>query len=177
MQKANNGAPNLFMSVIEMVIGILLLFNPVGFTSGIIIAAGAIMTLLGIASIIGYFKVQAEEAKKQHGLSKGLILTIIGVFCLFKSGWFIATFPILTIIYGVFTLITGVGKLQTSIDMCRTKQAYWFVALIGAILTLVAAVIIISNPFTSTVVMWNFIAITLIVEAVIDIVTFVFARQ
>ena len=61
--------------------------------------------------------------------------------------------------------------------MVRTKQKYWFVALISAILTLAFAVLIVANPFSSTAFLWSFIGVTLIVEAVMDIVTFIFAKK
>lgn len=101
----------------------------------------------------------------------------MGLFCALKSEWFIATFPLLTVIYGVVTLMTGLSKVQWAIDMLRQKQKYWFVALIGALLTLVFAVLILCNPFSSTAIPWTFIAISLIVEAVMDILAFVFGKR
>jgi len=51
------------------------------------------------------------------------------------------------------------------------------VALIGAVLTLVFALLILANPFASTAFLWTFIAISLIVEAVLDILAFTFGRK
>ena len=62
MKKTISGNSNLFMSVVEIVIGILLLINPVGFTSGIIVAFGIVMMLMGVGQIIKYFATEAEEA-------------------------------------------------------------------------------------------------------------------
>lgn len=177
MNKANSGASNLFMSIFEIVLGILLLINPVGFTSGIIITLGIVLTIMGIGQIIAYFFADAEEAAKSGKLTKGFLFTVLGLFCAFKSGWFIATFPVLTLLYGVLILVTGASKLQKAVDMARTKQKYWFVALIGALLTLIFAGLIILNPFASTAVLWTFIGVTLIVEAVMDVVTFIFAKK
>ena len=119
----------------------------------------------------------AEEAAEGGKLSKGILFTVLGGFCAFKSGWFIATFPVITILYGVLILVAGISKLQKAVDMARVKQNYWFVALIGALLTLVFAILILANPFASTAVLWSFIGITLIVEAVMDVVTFIFAKK
>jgi len=177
MKKIKLDTSNLLMSIIEIVIGILLLINPVGFTSGIIIALGIAMAVMGIGQIIGYFRTEAEEAAKSGKLTKGILFTVFGLFCTFRSGWFIATFPVITILYGALILAVGVSKLQKSIDMFRTKRDYWFVALIGAILTLLFAILIIANPFASTAILWTFIGVTLIVEAVMDIVTFIFEKK
>lgn len=177
MDKTIKAIPSLFMSIIELIIGILLLINPIGFTSGIIICAGVVLSIMGISSLIKYFRDEPEEAAKTHNFSKGTMILILGIFCMFKSEWFITTFPLLTIIYGIFTLITGITKLQGAIDMKRANNKYWYVALISAILTLICAIFIVANPFTTTAVLWTFIAVTLIIEAVMDILTFAFAKK
>jgi len=40
------------MSLVEVIIGILLLVNPIGFTSGIIIAFGIVLMVMGISLIM-----------------------------------------------------------------------------------------------------------------------------
>lgn len=177
MNKTVNAIPSLFMSIIELIIGILLLINPIGFTSGIIICAGVVLSIMGTSCLVKYFRDEPEEAALAHNFSKGTMLLLLGIFCIFKSEWFISTFPLLTVIYGIFTLITGVTKLQGSIDMKRTDNKYWYVALISAALTLICAIFILANPFSTTAVLWTFIAVTLIIEAVMDILTFAFAKK
>lgn len=177
MDRTTKATPSLFMSIIELIIGILLLINPIGFTSGIIICAGVVLSLMGISSLVKYFRDELEEAAKTHNFSKGAMLLLLGIFCMFQSEWFITTFPLLTVIYGIFTLITGITKMQGAIDMKRTHNKYWYVALISAILTLICAVFILANPFATTAVLWTFIAVTLIIEAVMDILTFAFAKK
>lgn len=176
-KKVNSGNSSLLMSIVEIVIGVLLLINPVGLTSVIIIALGVAMAVMGIVQIIGYFRTDAQEASKGNKLSKGILFLVLGLFCAFKSGWFIATFPVITILYGILIMVAGVCKLQQAVDMVRVKQKYWFVALISAMLTLLFAALIIFNPFASTTVLWTFTGITLIIEAVLDIITYILAKK
>lgn len=168
---------SLGMSIAELIIGILLLIDPLGFTSGIIIVFGIVMIIMGIVNIIRYFRTGAVEASQGTALTKGVILTVIGAFCTFRSDWFLTTFPVITILYGAVILVSGVFKLQQAVDMVRIRQKSWPVALIGALLTLIFALFIIFNPFTSTVVLWKFIGITLIIEAVMDILSFLSVRK
>lgn len=177
MKKMNRSTGNLLMCIVEVILGILLLIDPVGFTSSIIVVLGVLLTLLGIKSLVGYFRQDAQEASENNGLAKGLLFALSGLFCMFKSEWFIVTFPILTVLYGVLTLMTGISKVQWAIDMLRQKQQYWFIAIIGAVLTLVFAVLILCNPFSSTAILWTFIAVSLIVEAIVDILAFIFGRK
>ncbi len=177
MKKGNKGVATLLMSLVEVVIGILLLIDPAGFTSGILIAFGIVMMLVGIVDIIRYFATKAEEAAQKGLLASGILFAAIGGFCAFHSEWLVATFPVITVFYGILILVSGVGKLQMSVDMVRLKQKYWFIALIGALLTLLIAVLVICNPFSTTAILWTFLGISLIVEAVADIVAFIFSRK
>ncbi|MCM1104220.1 MAG: DUF308 domain-containing protein [Clostridium sp.] len=177
MEKMKRNVGNLLMCLAEIVFGILLLIDPVGFTAGIIATLGILLAVLGIVSIIGYFRASPEEAAQKGGLSIGLVALSAALVCIFKTGWFIAAFPLITVFYGVLILLSGIGKIQWAVDMLRLKQKYWFIALIGAVLSVLFAVLVLANPFTSTVLLWNFIAISLIVEAVVDILAFIFGMK
>jgi len=168
---------NVLACVAEIIIGVLLLIDPVGFTAGIMMALGIVLVIVGISSIVGYFRASPEEAAQSSGLMKGLLLLCAAFVCLFKSQWLIAAFPLITVFYGIIILITGISKLQWAVDLLRLKQKYWYVALIGALLSIIFAAVILMDPFTSTGVLWIFIAISLIVEAVMDILTFIFGGK
>ena len=161
----------IIFCISELVIGILLLINPVSFTSGIIVLLGVSMLATGILFGYKYFRMDAEEAKKGNMLTFAILLVMVGAFCILRSDWFIATFPILTVLYGVMMLISGVSKIQTMVDMLRLQNNKWFWAGINAAVSIVCAVIILWSPFTSTALLWIFAGVSLIVEAVLDIVT------
>lgn len=171
MNKLKNKKGELIVSLVELVIGILLLIKPVGFTSGIIVIIGLLLAAQGIRSIVKYFKMKPAEASKEQLLSKGLIGTMVGLFCVFRSQWFIATFPVLTMLYGVMILLLGMSKIQKMADMLRLKEKYWYLAGIAAALSIIFAIIILANPFASTAALWIFVAISVIAEAILDFCT------
>lgn len=166
----------IFFCLCEIIIGALLLVDPIGFTSGIIIALGAALLAAGVLCVIGYFRTSPVEAALRGDLAKGLFLLLCGGLCAFRSGWFIAAFPLLTVLYGVVILLAGLGKVQWAVDALRLKTGRWFLPAISAAVTILCGGVILSDPFASTVVMWMFIGISLIVEAVLDIVVLIFGR-
>ena len=168
---------SISLCLLEILVGILLLINPVGFTSGIIIACGIALLVSGLFFTIKYFRMDAKAAVQSQMLLKGLALLLIGGFCTLKSYWFIATFPLLTIVYGIATLVSGLGKIQWTFDLFRLKKKKWFLAGISAILSIICAMIILSNPFSTTAVLWMFTGISLIAEAVMDIVALIFSDK
>lgn len=175
--KSISKASNIILSLCEAIIGVLLLVNPVGFTSGIIIFLGIVLLILGIANVVQYFRTPPEVAAMKRSLTRGCLEILAGLFCILKSGWFINAFPLLTILYGVGILVTGITKVQWTIDRIRLKLKKWFWLAISAALTIVCAVIILCNPFGSTAVLWIFIAVMLIIEAIVDILAAIFTKE
>ncbi len=162
--------------ILQGIVGVLLLIDPVKFTSVIFIVLGALLTVMGVVNIVKYFRAPVNEAAKSHALTRGLLMALIGVFCMFRTGWLIATFPIIAVLYGVMMLVIGVSKVQSVMDAVRRKEN-WFWTLISAVITLICAAVVILNPFSSTVALWVFTGIALIVDAVFDLVALIFAKS
>ena len=166
MRAIQKNGGSILMCVLEILVGVLLLLDPTGFTSSIIIAAGAALILYGVISIVRYFRADAAEGALCQSLFKGLLLLLGGLFCVLRSRWFVDTFPLLTILYGIGLLISGVGKIQWMADMIRFGRKCWYLPAISAVLSLIFAAIILCSPTA----LWSFLGIVLIVEAVFDIV-------
>lgn len=178
MRMVKNKFLGVIICLFELLTGILLLVNPVEFTSIIIIRAGAIMAIVGIINIIKYFTSNKKIASNEQYLVKGLLLIAAGVFCVVKSDWFILTFPMITVIYGIMIGIMGIDNIQLSFDMIRAKEKNWVIALISAIMSIACSAIILSAPFSSTTILWTFTGITIIVEAIMDfLIVFVKKRE
>ena len=160
--------PNLILSAIELIVGILLMVNPVGFTTGIIKAVGCIMIIAGIIQLVQYFRCPPAESYLKKSLAVGILLLLIGVWCLVRTDWFVDLFPLLTTLYGVVILASGVFKLEDMVDMIRLHRKWTWNAITAAV-TLVIAVLILVNPFATTNAIWLFIGITLIVQAILDL--------
>ncbi len=177
MKNLKDNMGNLLMSLCELVIGILLLINPTGFTSSVIVVVGAVLLLRGILSVISYFRTNAEEAAREHALAGGIVLLAVGLFCVLRTDWFLVAFPMLTFLYGVIILLAGLTKIQWVVDSRRLKLILWMRALVSAALSLICGIVIITNPFTSTAVLWTFAAVSLIVEAILDFVSVLFGGK
>ena len=158
----------ILLCLFELLVGILLLINPTGFTSGIMIAVGISLIVGGIWQIVRYFQTDAFEAALGRKLTAGLATLILGLFCTFRSVWFVKTFSVLTLVYGLVILVTGLVKAQQTVDSIRLKNRGWGVNAVAAVLAIIGALVIICNPFETTTILWRFIGITLIVEAVAD---------
>lgn len=177
MKILKQNANGILLCLFELIIGILLMINPVTFTSGIVIACGIIIIILGLVNIIKYFCMDIQEAVMSQNLLKGLILLLAGALCVFNYKWFFATFSLLTVIYGAMILLAGLGKIQWTVNMIRLKREKWFLMGISAVISIICAIVIIANPFATITILWQFTGISLIVEAIFDVVSLILNRQ
>lgn len=159
----------LIACIIELVIGVLLLINPVGFTGAIVTVAGLALIVWGVLCAIRYFKASPVEASQHQELAKGFGAMLLGGICLFQFNWLVVATPLLSGAYGLAILAAGVFKTQRAVDLLRLKRQFWYIAAAGALAALVMGFIILLAPFTTSFV-WGFIAITLLVTGAIDIV-------
>ena len=176
MKKLSQNGGKAVLALCEIIVGILLFADPTGLTSTIIKVIGAVITLSGVVSVIHYFLDDPVSAHLEQGLVKGLCSLAVGLFCIFSTSWFIKTFEIAAVIYGIAILFTGIVRVQWTVDMLRMKTGRWYLAGIGAVISLVFGFLIVSNPFKSTDFLWKFAAVALIVDAVLDIVAMLFGR-
>lgn len=162
---------SILTCILEIVVGVLLLINPVGFTSIIIVGSGVLLSLAGLLSIIRYFMMKPELAAQKQLLFKGLISLMTGTVCITKYEWFLSAFPLLTVLYAIAMLILAAARLQKMADMRRMSLPCWYMPGIAAALAAVLATIILINPFGAVTAVWTFVAISLIAEAIVEIIT------
>ncbi len=170
MKAIKENIGSILLSLFEIAVGVLLLIEPIGFTSVIIIGIGIALLIMGIISTVRYFNLEPIPAAKSNLLLKGLLSFLIGYFCIVKYGWVVATFPVLTILYGLGILVLGLAKIQWTADLVRAKKDKWFLAALAALLSMILAVVILLNPFPTATAVWMFTGIALIIEGVFDIV-------
>lgn len=168
---------NIVGAIVQLVIGILILCKPDTFTKGIIIAVGFFLLLFAAKNLIEFFRIDAMDAYKQRNVSKGLLSLIAGLFCIFKAKWFLLTFPILTLLYGVAILIYGINKIEFAAVMKRLNNRVWLWVGINSLISIICALIIITDPFGTSKALWMFAGIYLIVQAILDIVVSVLVEK
>lgn len=167
----------LLGALAELLTGILLFIEPIRFTSGILLGVGVILLIFGAVCLLRYFRAEPMRAALERNLAKGLVMLLLGGFLAFQTERAISLFPLLTHLYGIAILIVGIVKLQQGVDLLRLRMRYWSLAGINAVLAILFAAVILSDPFASTIALWRVAAISLIVEAVLDIAVLFLSRS
>ena len=167
----------IILCIAELITGILLLLNPMKFTSTVIVGVGIVLTLLGAIEVVKYFRTNAVDASFGQMLAKGLVSILTGIFCIFQWEWFLAAFPVLTIVYGIAILLIGIGKIQFTVDMLRLKSSGWIWSAVNAVLSIIFAVVILRSLFASTAVLWTFTGAVLVGVGIFDLVVLILFKS
>lgn len=157
----------LFLALGEILVAVLLLINPGSFTTGIIIAAGALLCFLGIKELIAFFREDPKVAAGTDGFLMGAICLFGGIFCVFAAQWMAATQA--SMIYGAVVLLAGLWKLQKAVNMLRLQFEKWYITGGSAALALLAALLILLNVFDLKG-LGIFTAVVLMIDAALDLV-------
>ena len=177
MKKFNRNVNRIIAILCEVAVGIMLMIDPARFTVGIIVITGIVLMIAGIVNIVRYFTGDRIEAAAGQLLTRGILLAVGGALCAFNSGWFMLVFPMLTVLYGAALLVTGVMKIQLTVDMIRAGAQRWYLSGINALLSVVCGLVVVFNPFATSEVIGMFAGIALIVTAVFDLVTMIASRD
>ena len=162
LKNSNSG----IFSLLEIVLGILLVLMPGTVISYFLIIAGAILAISGTVSLVKYFVAKPNEAVK-GSLTGALVSLSIGVFLIVCNAHVKGLLDYITIVIGAVILYTGYQKLENAVEKIRKKQ-FFVVTLVSALITIVVAVLAIFNVINKDIIL-QFIGVALIVEAVIDL--------
>lgn len=166
----------LMLALGELVLGILLLVNPMGLASVVIILAGVLMIALGGYHLVRYIRLPREKAAETWNLATGTGLITVGITAIANQHWLVQMFGTLAAVYGIMTTVISFMKLQIAVDALRWKRPYWYLMAISFAVTAILAALLFIQPFAESTV-WIFAGIVLLVLAVLDGVYFILGRQ
>jgi uncharacterized membrane protein HdeD (DUF308 family) len=161
---------DIITALFLIVVGILLLINPVAFAMGLVKLAGVFLVVLGALRIVRYFRTDPETAARGQDFFIGLIAILGGLFCIFFTGWFLSAFTTLAVIYGLLQLLLGFSKVQRTVDFLRMELSLWYLPACSALIYLVFGFIIVLNPEMTLINVWVFTGVTMILEGIITAV-------
>lgn len=138
-------------------------------------ALAAVLCVVGIVLMVGYIRGEVLDGMMGYGLAKGLILLLIGIVLFVRSDVLTNVLPWL---WGVAMIAGGFGKFQMAFDLKRIGRERWWLLLIGSLVSFVLGTFSVTQPEFLAVVVTQFIGISLLVEAVLDMVALlVFKRE
>lgn len=157
-----------FIDLALLVLGILMIIFPEESGDIICIAIGAILGVWGLVRLITYFASGKIESFGSFALVQGAALIGFGILFVLNPDM-LTTF--LFAVLAIVLIVSGVMKLQYAVDFLRLKAKYWYISLLGAVISITLGAIVFFNPFTAAKWLMLFIGISLVVNALWDIIS------
>lgn len=154
-------------AVLFIVLGLVVLFWPGITTTIIVYLFGAIFAVSGIVSLVGYFRQGGPSYKSAAVLTNGVFSCALALI-VFLFPQAVASF--LSLILGVVLLLCGVISAVRSLELRSLGGAFWIVALVIGAMVAVGGVIIIANPFETTLMFIYVLGALMVLNGVGDLV-------
>lgn len=160
-------------SSIMIILGVIFIVAPHN-SLGVICRITGIMAIVwGVISLIGYFSGGMRPGSRSF--LSGAALLISGIYFTIRPD---VLSGVLTIVFGIIIMTDGFKKIQHAIDGAREKVKNWWILLVIAVVTILLALFILLNPFSSAKTFMVFSGISLLVNGVGDLIsTIAFGRK
>ena len=149
-------------SILYLLFGLLLFFNPGGVIVTISVIIGAISMIFGVFEIIMYTKTNSNTA-----LVTGAFTFVAGLILCLNTN-ILAT--IIPMIIGVALIMQGVKKLELAASFKEKNHSNWSYMFVAASLTIIVGIILFINPILGAVITTQIVGAFISAYAIIDII-------
>lgn len=167
---------SLMLAAGELVLGLLLLINPMGLTTFVIVALGIVGILLGAYHLYRYIRLPRVEAAKTWALATGAGFLAVGIAAVANQHWLVQLLGTLTTLYGALSLAAAFMKLQIGVDALRSNRPFWYLMAISFAVSAVLATLLFIQVFGEGTV-WIVTGIVLLLLAILDGAYFILGRK
>lgn len=157
----------IVQSVLFMALGLVLMLIPDITLVTIVYLVGAIFAVSGIVSIFAYMRKDSPSYKMSGALTTGIFLLVVAVV-MFAFPAAVAGF--FSMLLGAVLILCGIANMVRSVGLRDFGGYAWIAYTIVSIIVAIGGVIIIWNPFESTVVFVVVLGALLFVNGLINLV-------
>lgn len=140
---------NLIVLALAFVtIGIIFLIYPVEVQTTACYIIAALLIVVGVISLVNYLRKDISGIIYRYDLVVGLSAILGGILVIIKIQ---ELTELILVVLGFLVTISGILKLQNSVDMLRLGHGTWHVAFAMAIINIIFGIVLLINPFSSDV--------------------------
>jgi uncharacterized membrane protein HdeD (DUF308 family) len=161
----------LLQGILLIILSVYIFQNPVEVLAGISLWCGLLVLAAGLLGIIAWLAVDKTE-REGMSLLWSILTAAFGLLMLLKL---LATMKILTVIFGLWMLLTGLLLVQSGWSL-RSKNSFGWAMVIAGVLSAVAAVMMVFNIGTGAVGISTLLALQVLLTG-LALVLLSFARK
>ena len=156
----------ILLAVIFIALGIVLILWPGATMKTICYLLAAMLLALGVVSLINYLRKDISGIIYRYDLVVGLCAILGGILVIVKVDKLTDLIPA---VLGFLVAMSGIMKMQNSVDMLRLGHGTWHVAFAMAIVNIVAGIVLLMNPFEAAQILIMCLGIALVYSGITDL--------
>lgn len=164
---------NLINAVIMVVLGLVLVIWPHILGVMLCYLIGGALILMGAIQLIGFLRGERLGFYNKFNMIMGIVLVLLGIWICTQPRIVLSIVPV---VVGIIVLAHGLMDIQYTLDIKRTGNTKWWIALIAAVLTLLIGFMLVFNPFTAYEITMVLLGIAMLYDGGSDLVLLIFAR-
>ena len=156
----------ILLAVIFIALGIVLILCQVATMKTICYLLAAMLLAIGVVSLINYLRKDISGIIYRYDLVVGLCAILGGILVIVKVDKLTDLIPA---VLGFLVTMSGIMKMQNSVDMLRLGHGTWHVAFAMAIVNIVAGIVLLMNPFEAAQILIMCLGIALVYSGITDL--------
>lgn len=153
------------LAIAFVALGVILIIYPTEVMTTACYIIAALLIIVGVISLISYLRNDIRRIVYRYDLVVGLSTIIGGALVIVKIDELVTLIPV---VLGFLVTISGILKMQNSIDMLRLGNGVWHVAFALAIINIIFGIILLINPFAGTILV-TLMGVALIYSGITDL--------
>lgn len=164
---------NYFVNAVIMVIlGLVLVIWPDILGVMLCYLLGGALIVMGVIQLISFLRGERLGFYSKFSMLMGIVLVLLGIWICTQPHVVLSIIPV---VVGIIVLIHGLMDIQYTLDIRRTGNTKWWIALIVAILTLIVGLLLVFNPFTAYEISMILLGVSMLYDGGSDLVLLIFS--
>ncbi|MDE6219694.1 MAG: DUF308 domain-containing protein [Lachnospiraceae bacterium] len=165
---------NYFVNAIIMVVlGLVLVIWPHILGVMLCYLLGGALILMGVIQLVSFLRGERIGFYSKFNMIMGIVLILLGIWICTQPRIVLSIIPV---VVGIIVLLHGLMDIQYTLDIKRTGNTKWWIALIAAIITFVVGLLLILNPFTAYEITMVLLGIAMLYDGGSDLVLLLFSN-
>ena len=159
---------NLISTLMLLVIGIILVKNPVITLNVVTYTVETLLVVWGIITIVNYVRVESKHDVFSLGFVQGVVCILLALFLIVNPGIIASILPICI---GIWMVFGSLSRIQVAIKLNAWGQraSAWYIFM--AVLMFAIGLVIICNPFKTAAIIVQALGYGVITYSILDIIS------
>lgn len=159
-------------AVIMVVLGLVLVIWPDFLGEMLCYLLGGALILMGAIQLVGFLRGERLGIYNKFNMLMGIVLVLLGLWICTQPHIVLSIIPV---VVGIIVLLHGLMDIQYTLDIKRTGNTKWWIALIAAIVTLVFGLVLVFNPFAAYETVMILLGVAMLYDGGSDLVLLIFS--